>query len=87
MKKAVALAYEAYCDHAPKVVASGKGEIAQRIMNKAKEWNVPLFQNQVLVDSLIGLEVNEEIPPELYEALVNVFVWLKECEEKAQLSK
>lgn len=87
MKKAVALAYEAYCDRAPKVVASGKGEIAQRIMNKAKEWNVPLFQNQELVDSLIGLEVNEEIPPELYEALVNVFVWLKECEEKAQLSK
>lgn len=86
MKKAVALAYEAYADHAPKVIASGKGEIAQSIISKAKEWDIPLFQNQELVNSLINLEINKEVPPELYEALVSVFIWLKDCEEKAQLS-
>ncbi|MCE3046713.1 EscU/YscU/HrcU family type III secretion system export apparatus switch protein [Helicobacter kayseriensis] len=87
MKKAVALAYKAYQDRAPKVIASGKGEIAQKIIAKAKEWNVPLFQNKELVDSIIHLQANEEIPQELYMALVEVFIWLKRCEENAQLSQ
>lgn len=87
MKKAVALAYRAYQDHAPKVIASGKGEIAQKIIAKAKEWNVPLFQNKELVDSIIHLQINEEVPQELYMALVEVFIWLNKCEENAQLSK
>lgn len=84
MKKAVALAYER---HAPHVIASGKGEVAKRIIAKAKEWNVPLFQNQALVESMITLQINEEIPTQLYQAVVEVFIWLHECEKNAQLSK
>lgn len=85
MKKAVALAYKAY-ETAPKVVASGKGEIAQSIIEKAKKWNIPLFQNENLVNSMINLHLDEEIPPQLYDALVEVFIWLHQCETKAQLS-
>ncbi|NPA87842.1 EscU/YscU/HrcU family type III secretion system export apparatus switch protein [Caminibacter pacificus] len=85
--KAVALKYKAYEDNAPKVVAKGKGVLAQKIIQKAKEYDVPLFQNEALADMLLSVEVGEEIPPKMYEAVVEVFVWLYNLEEKAQLSK
>lgn len=86
MKKAAALAYNQAIHNAPQVVASGKGAIAQSIISKAKEFNIPLFQNQVLVDSLLKFEVDEEVSSDLYSVLVEVFIWLHECEKKAQLS-
>ena len=85
--KAVALKYKAYEDLAPKVVAKGKGEIAKKIIEKAKEFDVPFFQNEELVNMLLSVEVGEEIPPKMYEAVVEVFVWLYKLEDKAQLSK
>ncbi len=85
--KAVALKYKAYEDMAPKVVAKGKGEIAKKIIEKAREFDVPLFQNEELASMLLNVEINEEIPKEMYEAVVEVFIWLYKLEEKAQLSK
>ncbi len=85
--KAVALKYKAYEDMAPKVVAKGKGEIAKKIIEKAREFDVPLFQNKELASMLLNVEINEEIPKEMYEAVVEVFIWLYKLEEKAQLSK
>lgn len=87
MKKAAALAYNQAIHNAPKVVASGKGAMAQSIISKAQEFGIPLFQNQVLVDSLLKFDVDEEISSELYSALVEVFIWLHQCEKKAQLSE
>ena len=84
--KAVALKYKAYEDLAPKVIAKGKGELAEKIIEKAREFDVPLFQNEELVNMLLNMEVGEEIPPKMYEAVVEVFVWLYKLEEKAQLS-
>ena len=84
--KAVALKYKAYEDLAPKVVAKGKGEIAKKIIEKAKKFDVPLFQNETLVNMLMDVEVNEEVPPKLYEAVVKVFVWLYEIEKKGEMS-
>jgi flagellar biosynthesis protein len=80
-KKAVALKYDHGKDSAPKVVASGKGFIAQSIIEKAVQFDVPLFQNRELVDSLINLEVEAQIPPILYEAVVEVFAWLMKSEK------
>ena len=85
--KAVALKYKAYEDLAPKVIAKGKGELAKKIIEKAKEFDVPLFQNETLTDMLLNVEVDEEIPPQMYNAVVEVFIWLYKLEEKAQLSK
>ena len=85
--KAVALKYKAYEDLAPKVIAKGKGELAKKIIEKAKEFDVPLFQNETLADMLLNVEVGEEIPPQMYNAVVEVFVWFYKLEEKAQLSK
>ena len=84
--KAVALKYKAYEENAPKVIAKGKGEIAKKIIEKAKKFDVPLFQNEELADMLLNVEVGEEIPPKMYEAVVEVFVWLYKLEERAKLS-
>ena len=80
--KAVALKYDKEKDQAPKVLASGRGEIAKKIVQKAKEFDVPLFANEELVESLIDLEIDKEIPPQLYQAVVEVFVWLVKQDKK-----
>lgn len=82
MDKAAALKYDKENDSAPKVVASGKGEVALKIIQKAKEFDIPLFANEALVNSLVDLKLDQEIPKELYSAVVEVFVWLMKNEEK-----
>ena len=76
-QKAVALSYEAGKDSAPRVVAKGQNELAMRIIAKAKAFDVPLFANAL----------DSHIPSEMYNAVVEVFVWLLKCEREAQLSK
>jgi flagellar biosynthesis protein len=85
--KAVAMKYKVYEDHAPKVIAKGSGEIAKKIIEKAKEFDISIFKNPELTDMLMNVEIDEEIPAELYKAVVEVFIWLHKTEEKAQLSK
>jgi len=84
--KAVALKYKAYEENIPKVIAKGKGEIAKKIIEKAKKYDVPIFYNETLTNMLLNVEVNEEIPPKMYEVVVEVFVWFYKLEAKAQLS-
>lgn len=85
-KKAVALQYQAYENNAPKVVAKGSGEIAKKIIDKAKQYDVAIFQNSELTDMLMQTEIDEQIPPKLYQAVVEVFIWLHKTEKKAELS-
>ncbi|MGP1450124.1 MAG: EscU/YscU/HrcU family type III secretion system export apparatus switch protein [Wolinella sp.] len=84
--KAAALAYDQQKQRAPKLLAKGKGLIAEQIIKKAKEFEIPLFQNELLVDSLLDAPLDTEIPPALYRAVVEVFIWLYQSEKKAQLS-
>ncbi|BDQ27962.1 EscU/YscU/HrcU family type III secretion system export apparatus switch protein [Helicobacter heilmannii] len=86
MPKAVALAYNIGQDAAPKVVASGVGQIAKAIMEKAKAFDVPLFCNEALVNSLLDVHLDTPIPPELYASVVEVFIWLQNAESNAQMS-
>ncbi len=85
-KKAVALKYDQEQSGAPKVIAKGKGAIAEKILQKAQEFEVPVFQNEALATSLLSLDVDEQIPPNLYKAVAEVFVWLMKSEQQAQLS-
>ena len=80
--KAAALKYDKDAQRAPKVIASGKGAVAKNIIEKAKEFNVPIFANEALVNSLVDLDIDHEIPAELYKAVVEVFVWLMKNEKK-----
>lgn len=58
-----------------------------RIIAKAKEFEVPLFCNEALVDSLLDMPLDSEITPELYLAVSRVFAWILRCEQNAQLSQ
>ena len=74
IKQAIALEYDPHED-APKVIASGRGAVAERIIEKAKEAAVPVHRDDKLADTLSRLEIGEMIPPELYEvAEILVFV-------------
>ncbi len=84
--KAAALKYTAQRDGAPRVVASGRGKIALKIIEKAKAYDVPLFRNETLADALLRQEVGSEIDPQLFQAVAEVFVWLMRTEEEIQLS-
>jgi len=84
--KAAALKYNSINDNAPKVVAVGKGETALKIIEKAKAYDIPLFQNEILAEALTKQEIDTEIEPELFKAVAEVFVWLMKAEESIELS-
>ena len=85
IKKAVALAYGEKTI-APKVVASGRDKVAFEIIKKAKEYNIPMFQNKDLVDSLINLNIDDEIDEESSLCVAKILLWLNDIENSAQLS-
>ena len=76
VKTAVALAYDPNEDGAPKVVAAGKGALAEKIIEKAKESKVPVHVDDKLADTLSRLEIGEMIPPELYEVVAEILVFV-----------
>ena len=74
--KAVALKYDQKKDNAPKVIAKGRGEIAEKIIEIAKAHNLPLYEDQNLVQILEALELEAEIPPDLYRAVAEVLAFI-----------
>jgi flagellar biosynthesis protein len=74
--KAVALKYETKKDSAPKVVAKGRDVIAEKIIETAKAHNVPLYEDKNLVQVLEALDLDTEIPPELYRAVAEVLAFI-----------
>lgn len=79
VKQAVALSYNPD-ENAPKIVASGKGILAEKIIDKAKEENIPVHQDKKLVGTLSKLEIGELIPPELYEAVAEILVFVDDMD-------
>lgn len=84
-KTAVALSYEPG-DVAPKILATGKGHVAERIIEAAKENDVPFYQDHKLAETLSKLEIGDAIPPELYEVVAEILVFVDGLEKvKAKL--
>ena len=79
-KKAVALGYQKTQEAIPKVIAKGYGHLAQEIINKAQLFDINIFSNEALVDALIKLELNDDIPIELYQSVAELFAWLTKIE-------
>jgi flagellar biosynthesis protein len=75
-KKAAALKYNPKEATAPKVVAKGSGRIAERILEVAKEHRIPLKEDPQLVEVLSTIDLNREIPPELYKAVAEILVFV-----------
>jgi len=75
IKQAIALEY-APSDEAPRVIASGRGFLAERIIERAKESDVPVHRDDKLADTLSRLEIGEMIPPELSEVVAEILVFV-----------
>lgn len=85
-KQAIALEYDP-SDEAPRVIASGRGELAERIIEKAKEVNVPVHRDDKLADTLSRLEIGDMIPPELYEVVAEILVFVDSMDKiKAKMA-
>ena len=74
-KQAIALSYDP-AEDAPKVIASGKGLLAEKIIEKAKESDIPVHRDDKLADTLSRLEIGDMIPPELYEVVAEILVFV-----------
>ncbi len=75
-KKAVALKYDNQTQNVPKVTAKGEGQIATNIIKIAKENDIPIQEDKDLVEMLSKIELNKEIPPNLYKAVAEVFSFI-----------
>lgn len=80
VKSAVALEYNPH-EEAPTIVATGKGILAEKIIEKAKEANVPIHQDDKLAKTLSKLEIGDMIPPELYGAVAEILVFVDAMEK------
>ncbi|HSP58820.1 MAG TPA: EscU/YscU/HrcU family type III secretion system export apparatus switch protein [Halomonas sp.] len=76
-RRAVALAYHEG-DDAPRVVAKGYGDIAERIMAEAKRQGIHIHDAPELVGLLMRLDLDERIPPHLYQVIAELLVWVRE---------
>lgn len=85
--EAAALSYDVPGgDHAPKLVARGRGATADKILELAREHNVPIKQDPTLVSILGALDVGAEIPPDLYGVIAEVLTWAYNTDKLASRS-
>jgi flagellar biosynthesis protein len=81
-KSALAVHYDKAADSAPKIVAKGKGAIAEKIIDLAKQNNIPLYEDPDLIEVLSKLDLGAEIPPELYKLIAEVLVYVYKSNNK-----
>ncbi|MGM0443609.1 MAG: EscU/YscU/HrcU family type III secretion system export apparatus switch protein [Fibrobacterota bacterium] len=79
--QAAALKYSSD-DRAPRLVAKGEGPIAEEIMRRAAAAEVPVYEQSDLAGLLMELDLNSEIPPELYRAAAEVMSWVFQAEDR-----
>mgnify|MGYP001317649035 FL=1 len=75
-QRAVALRYDPSADNAPRVVAKGYGHIADAILQTAKEHNLYVHESKELVGLLMQVDLDQHIPPELYQVIAELLAWL-----------
>lgn len=85
-KTAVALSYEEG-DQAPKILATGKGYVAEKIIEAAKEENVPVHKDEKLAATLSKLEIGDYIPKELYGVVAEILVFVDRVEGVKKYAK
>ncbi|MDR2132041.1 MAG: EscU/YscU/HrcU family type III secretion system export apparatus switch protein [Clostridiales Family XIII bacterium] len=80
--KAAALKYDADRDRAPRVVAAGSGYVAQKILQVAMENGISIYHDDSAATMLAKLGAGKEIPPELYQIVVNIYISLLDTADK-----
>ena len=87
IKQAVAVKYEMEEDNVPIITASGRGIIAENIIEKAIESDVTIYEDERLVKELLQFKVGTEIPPELYKIVAEILVFIESMDRKKGSSK
>ena len=82
VKSAIALKYDAEEDIAPKVIAKGDNYRAKNIVEKAEELDIPIYRDEKIVHQLKNLEINDNIPQELYEAVAQILLFITKLDKK-----
>jgi flagellar biosynthesis protein len=81
---AVALRYREKLDSSPRVIAKGEGYIAQKIRETALAHHIPIHRDDGLVELLAQVELDREIPPELYASVAEVLAWIFRANDEAR---
>jgi flagellar biosynthesis protein len=74
--RVAALRYDAPTDRAPKLVARGEGHVAERILAMAREHGIPVHEDRELVDVLSALDLEDDIPLEVYQVVAEILAFL-----------
>lgn len=82
LPKAAALRYSPDSNAAPIVVASGMGHVASKIVDMAQQNNIPVYHDDSLASLLSQMQSGTEIPPELYAAVVDIYVYFLNFTDK-----
>ncbi|MGN1482112.1 EscU/YscU/HrcU family type III secretion system export apparatus switch protein [Porcipelethomonas sp.] len=85
--KAVALKYNAETDKAPVIIASGYGEVANKIINIAEQNGIPVYRDDSAASLMCMLDVGSNIPPELYEVIAAIYCQLLKSTDELKKGK
>ncbi|PKM96135.1 MAG: flagellar biosynthesis protein FlhB [Firmicutes bacterium HGW-Firmicutes-1] len=80
IKKVAAIKYDA-AEDAPKLIAKGAGAVADKILEKAEENNIPTYHDEKLAETLTKLELGDFIPPELYQVVAEIMVFVTDLDK------
>jgi len=80
---AIAVNYDKDIDAAPKIVAKGKGVLAEKIIELAQKNNIPLYEDKDLIEILSKLDIGQEIPSEMYKLIAEVLVYVYRSNSRA----
>ncbi|HWL26848.1 MAG TPA: EscU/YscU/HrcU family type III secretion system export apparatus switch protein [Ureibacillus sp.] len=86
-KEAIALSYDPNENSSPKVIAKGKGKVAENILENANLYNVPIYEDPNLIELLGQLDLNQSIPEDLYQAVAEVFAFIYRLDEQLGTTK
>jgi flagellar biosynthesis protein len=75
-KQAVALRYEPKKDRAPKITGKGRGYLAEKILDLARQHNIPIRHDKNLLQILSHLDLKQEVPPEIYKAVAEILAFV-----------
>ena len=79
---AAAIRYDAARDDAPRLTAKGQGHVAERIIELARQHNIPVRSDKALIQILSQLDIDRHIPPDLYKAVAEILAFVYSANEK-----
>lgn len=84
IERAAALKYDRKKDAAPKLTAKGKGAVAEKIREVAEEYDIPIHRDEDLMEMLEAVEIEQEIPIEIYAVVAEVFKYVYQLNQQKQ---